>query len=558
MPYLLHSCQSSVGRWKLSCNRQCHLILLYNTFPWMLLQYLVELYLPDALIPSVLPGVVSAMAKICLGLTRSKGWSNGDSVARALQVIQVVTIKAVNDEVCIDHGALRRVLDLDDLVRMSEPPQSAKSPSFGTARTESWLRGTASQLHIAFNSLTPLLSHPSTSALRALLNLSADVIRATPLSLHQSHPLLLSFLLSLSLSDYSSVSSTARQSLSDLLSRSEGRSSLQQILVNQLGNNLSALPHLISTQTDAKIVHTAGLVESICRLATKVDSHPGVALVGKGVGKLLGPSGGIEKWGWSLLAVLELVDPPVVVTHHSSAQLALEADTQLHHHIVFPELFFRNLSTHEAKDSLINMFHALGGASGDAGLYAVGWFFGIGCSATSSDSVAALWCACRLLEGIGSVSLSEMRPGVSPTKRLEKECKLLARSIAEIWDQPDPTPMKQGETTESYNQPVLVQHQKGLVPLHETLKIIHPTRPNPTALDHQPNVHRVLCLQLLAISAAICQERFSPLFIHTLYPSSPFPCITRVVTLGYGTCHVGLHYICSILRLACEPPLIKL
>ena len=479
---------------------------------------LVELYLPDPLIPSVLPGVISTMAKICLGLTRSKGWSNGDSVARALQVIQVVTIKAVNDEVCIEHGALRRVLDLDDLVRMSEPPQSVKSSSFGTARTESWLRGTASQLHIAFNSLTPLLSHPNTLALRALLNLSANVIRATPLSLHQSHPLLLSFLLSLSLSDYSSVSSTARQSLLDLLSRSEGRSLLQQILVNQLGNNLSALPHLISTQTDAKIVHTAGLVESICRLATKVDSHPAVTLVGKGVGKLLGPSGGIEKWGWSLLAVLELVEPPVVVTHHSSAQLALEADTQLQHHIVFPEIFFRNLSTHEAKDSLINMFHALGAASGDAGLYAVGWFFGIGCSATSSDSVAALWCACRLLEGIGSVSLTEMRPGAPPTKRLEKECKLLARSIAEIWDQPDPTPKKQGETTENYNQPVLVQHQKGLVPLHETLKIIHPIRPNPTVLDHQPNVHRVLCLQLLAISASICQERFSPLFIHTLYP----------------------------------------
>jgi len=479
---------------------------------------LVELYLPDPLIPSVLPGVVSTMAKICLGLTRSKGWSNGDTVAGALQVIQVVTIKAVNDEVCIEHGALRRVLDLDDLVRMSEPLQSGKSPSFGTARTDSWLRGTASQLHIAFNSLTPLLSHPNPSALRALLNLSAKVIRATPLSLHQSHPLLLSFLLSLSLSDYLSVSSTARQSLLDLLSRSEGRSSLQQILVNQLGKNLSALPHLISTQTDAKIVHTAGLVESICRLAAKVGSHPGVTLVGKGVGKLLGPSGGIEKWGWSLLAVLELVEPPVVVTHHSSAQLALEADTQLQHNILFPELFFRSLSTHEAKNSLINMFHALGAASGEAGLYAVGWFFRIGCSATSSDSVAALWCACRLLEGIGSVSLSEMRLGVPPTKRLEKECKLLARSIAEIWDQPDPTPKKQGETTENYNEPVLVQHQKGLVPLHETLKIIHPTRPNPTVLDHQPNVHRVLCLQLLAISAAICQERFSPLFIHTLYP----------------------------------------
>jgi hypothetical protein len=143
----------------------------------------------------------------------------------------------------------------------------------------------------------------------------------------------------------------------------------------------------------------------------------------KGVGKLLGPAGGIEKWGWSLLAVLELVEPPVVVTHHSTAQLALEADTQLQHRIDFPGLFFRNLSTHEAKNALVNMFHALGAASGEAGLYAVGWFFRIGYSAISSDSVAALWCACRLLEGIGSVSLSEMRQRIpsnqTPRKRMQ-------------------------------------------------------------------------------------------------------------------------------------------
>ena len=480
--------------------------------------YLIELYLPDPLIPSVLPGVVSTMTKICLGLTGRKGWSNGDTVTRALKVIEVVTIKAVNDQVCIESGALRHVVDLDDLVSMNEPPpQPPNLPSFGTARTDSWLRGTASQLHIALNSLTPLLSHPNASALRSLSKLSANVVRASQVSLQQSHPLLLSFLLSLTLSDYSSVSSTARQSLLELLFQSEARFSLQQILVNQLGNNLSALPHLISTQTDAKVIHTAGLVEAVCRLATKVDSLPGVSLVGTGVGKLLGPAGGIEKWGWTLLMVLEISEPPVVVTQQSSAQLVLEAATQLQH-IVFPELFFKNLSSREAMNALVSMFHALGAASGEAGLYAVGWFFRIGYSTTSFDSVAALWCACRLLEGIGSVSLCEIRPGILPTKRLEKECKFLTRSIAEIWDQPDPTPKKQEGTSEEYHHPILVQHQKGLVPLHETLKIIHPTSPNPKVIGHQPNVHRVLCLQLLAISAAICQERFSSLFIHTLYP----------------------------------------
>jgi hypothetical protein len=117
-----------------------HLTLQHTSLD--VIAYLVEFYLPDPLVPSVLPGVVSTMAKTCLGLTGSKGWSNGDTVARAVQVVQVVTIKAVNDEVCIEHGALRRVLDLEDLVSIGEPLQSTKSPSFGTARTESWLRGT--------------------------------------------------------------------------------------------------------------------------------------------------------------------------------------------------------------------------------------------------------------------------------------------------------------------------------------------------------------------------------------------------------------------------------
>ncbi len=78
--------------------------------------FLVELYLPDQLIPSVLPGTVSTMVKLCLGIARGKGWTNGEIVSRALKVIQTVVVKAMANEVCIKHGIIRRVRDLDDLV----------------------------------------------------------------------------------------------------------------------------------------------------------------------------------------------------------------------------------------------------------------------------------------------------------------------------------------------------------------------------------------------------------------------------------------------------------
>ncbi len=486
--------------------------------------HLIELYLPDPMLPSILPGVVSTMTKICVGVTQGKGWTNGDIVIRALLVMQAVTIKAVNDEICIKCGALRAVRDLDDLANFNDPPQVTpiENPSaYGTVRTESWLRGTRTQLHIAINSLTPLLSHSNATVLRSLAKFSEKLIEVTPLALPQTHPLLLSFLLSLSLSDYTSVSSKARQSLLTLLSQSS-RLSLQQILMDNLGSNLSALPRLISTQKDAKIMHTAGLIEAVCKLGLKNDSYPGLTIVAKGVGKLLGPTGGIEKWGWSLLTVLELIEPPIIVTRHSSAQLMLEDDPQGQQGTVFPELRFKNIQSSETRSALVNMLHALGAASGDAGLFAVEWFFRTGCSATSATSVAALWCACRLSEGITSVSLFDEHNDVSPrapfSRRVEKQNKIFARSIAEIWDQSDPLPREIADASESHDIHFLVQHQSGLVPLHETLKIIPPTKSSRTTQNDQPIIHRALCLQILAISAGVLKERFSPLFIHTLYP----------------------------------------
>jgi TELO2-interacting protein 1 len=485
------------------------------------LSLFIDLYLPDHIIPSVLPGVVSKMTKVCLGIPASKGWANGEVVARGLNVLQGVVIKSIGDEACIKEGAVRRFNDLEDVFEEPELPQNS-TDTYGTRRTRSWLRGTATQLYIALNSLTPLVSHPTPSALHALTKASASILGATSLTLPLTQSLLLSFLLSLSLSDYPLVSSESRNSLLELLTRrSDAQSSLQHTLMVNLGDNLSALPRLLSTQTDAKISHTATLVEAVCRLAYVADDQIPFGPVVKGLGKLLGPTGGIEKWGWSLLSVLEFVEPPIVVANSSVGQLALETDGDVPDWLSFPELIFKNVSSHNTRQSLENMFLALGSAGGDGCLFAVEWFANVGRLGTTSTSVAALWCACKLLEGAANINLSERRIAATdnpPSRRLAKQVRGLAKSIAELWDKTDfeftqNTKPSDGDDDSTF----FVQHRKGLVPIHDTLKI-HESRPKLPSTSLQPMIHRALCLQIIAITAGVTQSRFAPLFIHTLYP----------------------------------------
>ncbi|KAF4623835.1 hypothetical protein D9613_002237 [Agrocybe pediades] len=487
--------------------------------------FLIDLYFPDPLIPSVLPGVVSKMTRICLGPSKGKGWTNGEIVAQSLQVMQVIITKAIGDEVCLNAGIIHRVQDLEDFARPKSsaqtPPTDNKLP-YGTERTESWLRGTSSQLHIAVNTLNPLLSHPTPSALHGLAKFAAVLIGATSITLPQTQPLLLSFLLSLTLSEYPSVSDHARKELENLLTGSSTvRLSLQSTIMTNLGDNLSALPRLLSTQVDSKTSHVARLITAACRLSSQSASTTSLHVISKGIGKLLGPTGGVEKWGWSLLSVLEVVEPPIVVTHTSAGQLSLESNPETLQWIVFPDILFKNVASHETRDALKDMFHALGTAGGDACLFTVDWFMNVGNSGTTSTSVAALWCACRLLEGLSRVSLYDQSvvnsSAMEVSKRLEKHAKALARNVAELWDRVTEEVDDKSQDTE-LDQDFLVQHQQGLVPLHETLKIIKPTSHRKARTKQQPVVHRALSLQLIAIASGIVQARFTPLFIYVLYP----------------------------------------
>ena len=498
------------------------------------LRVMIEDYAPLYFVPSILPGVVSTMAKAALGTSTRKGWSNGEIVAGALGVMEVVVMKAVGDNVCIEEGAVRRVDDLEDLLELStstQVPVAAEGASedipYATRRTESWLRASSSQLHIAMNSLSSLPSHPTPSALLALSNFSYSVLSATTLTLSQTQPLLLSYLLSLSNAPFTSVSETASSHLAKLLlSETRTHHPIMQTLSSMTSDYLSSLPRLISIQSEAKVEHTAGLIEAICRLCSRGPSgeerSPAISIR---LQKLMGPMGGIEKWGWVLLSVLEFGEPEFSTADFSVAQI-LDTEYTGPVDIPFPELTLKNIGSRSASNSLVRMLRALGQATGEGCIFSIEWFIGVGRKSKKRDAIAALWCAARLLEGAGEISLDSSSGGIvkQRNKRIEKLARSVAKTISELWDEPweeeldQPTRGTQSQApVDVADENTLIEHKVGLLTIRApgTLDSPQEKRSKPTP---QPYLHAVLSIQLISISSGILQARFSSLFLRVLYP----------------------------------------
>lgn len=496
------------------------------------LRVLLEIYASDEVFPMVLPGVISSMSKVALGSKIEKQWAYGETVAATLQIMQTAIVKTVGDDICIAEGALKPVDDLESLAELVTPsatePGDAKKPGLQskTTRTSSWLKGTTSQLHIALNSLHSLTNHPNPVALRALATFSRHVLEATPKTLPQTQPLLLAFLLSLSNSSFDSVSAQAQSHLLFLLSGEyQPHAILLQTLMRLTSEYLSSLPRLISIQEETKVQHVSGLMEAVCKLAASGDApHTTSSAIAKGIGKLLGPTGGIEKWGWSLLSVFEFSEAPLTVVQTSAERLMLENNPDTPQTTVFPSLQLKSLSM-ATLQAVERMLRALGKAAGETCLYSIEWFIGIGKGGTGKNAIAAMWCACHLLEGVAGIglfseeSINHMKP--QSTKRLDKLARSLARTLPELWDRVanDPeAPLPSTDAVQDLSDASLLERKTGIHQLHENLKII---RSPPVAMNEntdQPINHHALTLQTITVCVGILQSRSSSLFIHILYP----------------------------------------
>lgn len=510
----LLSCTSSAHRpLKLACTQA--------------LGFLLDKYAPDELVPAVLPGVMSSITRLILGTSSSKGWENGDLVGEGLHVAQVTIIRAIGDDACLRAGAIKHANTLDDLAAFTEGAKEndasvTDSGAPRTSRTPAWLRGTSTQLHIALNTLTSLVSHPNSTALRALATFSSDIIRSTTLTLPASQPLLASFLLSLSASAYDTVSTFSAQQLRDLLSpQSKARHSLLQTLVQITRDNLSAIPRLLLSHADAKVEHVANQIEAIGRLASGPTSDPTFGIISTGIGKLLGPAGGVERWAWRLLSALEFAPPAIVVTDTTMAPLLLEVDAPVNTLLHFPELEMLHIATRTTHAALERMFVALGGAAGEDALFTIEWFITLG-RQPDSRGIAALWCASRVLEGVAGVRLSEpetSRARHSPN--LEKATRGLVASLSEIWDtaEADVDATQTQGPHEQFEEDSRVEHSRGVVALEKTLGVLRHTLPDQERVAvRRPMLHRAVALQTLCVCAGILQSRFTPMLLRALYP----------------------------------------
>ncbi|KAK7694967.1 hypothetical protein QCA50_002155 [Cerrena zonata] len=488
-----------------------------------------KFYLLDDFAPSILPGVVSRMCRIALGRTTSRGWANGDIVSASLKAMQEIVVKSVGDAICQRAGVVQIVQGLDDLTNgIDHSYQSEPSSSkYMVSRSPSWLNAVASQLHIALNSLQPLVSHPTPSALLALAETSGLILQQTIVTLPQSHALLLSFLLALSASDFDSVSRVSRVHLLDLLQKSSiSSATLLPVVLQITRDNLGALRRLIPLHADTKIEHAANIVRAVCELASANNPAQRIDAISQGVGRLLGANGGIERWGWGLLSVIELSSPSITYTSTSTGLLALEGDASSSNTPTFPPLLLRHISSHTAQQALEGMFHSMGRAAGDQAIFAVEWFLAVGFGSRGTRATSALWCASRLLEGVGGLSLVDTFNDADLTKRSKRLVKFargFTKTIADEW-QVDPEDLEANRKSTDdpmpeSNEVLVVEHVRGLIPIRETQQH-QPSLPsmNGHPLSSQVAVHKALLLQLLSLTAGILQARFTSLLLHALYP----------------------------------------
>ncbi|KAG8763894.1 hypothetical protein FRC12_008363 [Ceratobasidium sp. 428] len=486
---------------------------------------LVRDYFPEQHIPTILPGAVSAMCRVALSATR------GTAIASALDILTAAIVRGLNDETCIKSGALRNIQSLDDFLPTSpspspssQPPTTEMDPS-ATPRTPSWLTATSAQTHIALNTLTPLLTHANPTARTAFVKLCTSILQTTPRSLAQSQTLLLGHLLVLAYPALPSPNSNpnsnppapapedsklALTSLHTLLP------SLSSPLSALTSRALSTLPHRLANHTQS-----ASLLAR--QLTTSSTLSPSFA------SSLLGPSGGIDKWGITLLHSIKLTSPSVVVLINPARLIEPGggSDEQgAYEEIGYPRLQLRDADV-ETHTYIEEMFTAMGRAAGEGGMYAVEWFVGVGIAGVGERQIAAMWCALTILRG--AVTGNGGARGTSG--KMAKTARWIGRAVADLWDDAASLSTSEipgaGETKEDTGQTldlIQTEHIKGLNPLTTLLD-----RPSPSSSSSHTNKkhthnlqtqHTSLALHLLATSHSILSNTPTSITLlqHTLYP----------------------------------------
>ncbi|KAG8929521.1 hypothetical protein FRC02_005462 [Tulasnella sp. 418] len=517
------------------------------------IQTLVNSYIPSQRLPSIIPGIISTTCKVALGKGVGRGWQSARVVENALDVLGITIINGCGDEVCLAQGAVRKpASNLEDLLDLTqsltqEESVNEESDPYVTRRTASWLRGTSSQVHIALNTLSPIHSHPTPSALVAMARLSSLLLQEATLTLPTIHPMLLSNLLTLSTSPFPEIGDFSRDQLGLLLRSSAISGDYLNTILQITQRNLSSLPRFVLTHSEAHVERASKEIIAVCKLS------PAVVSISKAISKMLGPSGGIEKWATPLLQVLEFdVQAISIAESEPSAGLIMDSlHPQSSPAYPFPRLNLLRLQSDTAQTSIEELFIALGAAAGQSALYSVEWFVDLASGGRRSREVSALWCAVKLLEGVagvviydgGKMSDDSQRGGrikQEPSERLKNVAKSATKTMASLWEPTNHVPSsemedvstgtpKEGSAAVTLLDETLLptQYIKGLSPI-TTLLDSHQPRDATQAMNgvgasnHRNSstteVHSILSLRLIAVSSSILGPEFNTLLLYAIYP----------------------------------------
>ncbi|KAG8834260.1 hypothetical protein FRC17_009269 [Serendipita sp. 399] len=477
---------------------------------------LMDTYCGEDLTPTVMPGVISSLSRL-LSKRTGRSQPRGELVRESLRAIQTVIVLGIGDDVCAREGAIRIIGTLDDFGDITTvPPSSSRHPEL-VQRTPSWLNATSTQLHNALNTMIPpLINHPTAAASEGLIDFCSVVLSATSETLQRSQTLLVLPLLILMLHPIPSIATRSRQKMVEILTNSNAKTSVLEALKKLTNSTISNLPQLLLSSQIERL-------ESGVKVLTAVSilSAHGVSVISKSISHVLGPNGGIEKWGWNLLEGLELGKPSVFHAAPDYDVLLLQNGPS--DRIAFPGLQMKHIQDSDTQQALATFFRSWGAAAGDDALFSVEWFVKYASNGSNTTEVSALWCAARLLEGICGHTLGDNQDTriIVRSVRLKQHAKWLSKLISLFWEQDgDEDEGAENPPNEEGDNHQIIEYVKGIQQLDKLLDWGKKAKQtNEASLrEQQKLLHRAQSLHLLALSSSILETRFSATLLQSLYP----------------------------------------
>ncbi|WVR05025.1 hypothetical protein IAU60_002037 [Kwoniella sp. DSM 27419] len=531
-----------------------------------LLRPLISVYLvgKHEVLAAVLPGSVSSMAK----LVQSQATSlKGEAAKEVAGVLEEVIAATLNDGDLRHLGLLRpKVDDLSQLaeeweatgspISPDQPPPPSPASSTSSAKSQnpfpplsaSYLSFTSTQLAGAIPPiLLSLSAHPSDLARHAVISLTTRLIQQCTESLPLLLPRSLATLLLLSSDAFDPVKQDAKWHIRSVLD--DPALQLDLVMLDLLNNAINSLPRLVTSQQDLKVDELARLITAIADVAAD-SGHHDIGRRRNPIAELLGPSGGVEKWSWSLLDCFEFGKPTGWSAYDHGAARAAQLGWERHStvpggvpllmegreaasaasagDVVYPHLPLRHVESERTTKALASMLSALGAAGAETALHSVEHlvkFARANKRNLIAKSVSAVYVAEKLLDGIASAEAEGVEGRVSKATR--KMARQVVKILVEMDDEEDD--YEEDQTEVNYAQDpnadavIPVERTKGLDAL-TTLLDRKPIRDSYTA-EQTRRLHSqaqralltAVSLQAMACSARILSSSFRTLLLNALY-----------------------------------------